>query len=269
MSEFEDAGHLDSYPTFRALLPTATVEGRHYTLRFAQSAADLDAVLALRYEVFNLELGEGLESSHAVERDIDPFDAQCHHLMVIERSVGRTVGTYRVQTAEMAEAGLGFYSNTIFDLGNIPDAILRVAVETGRACITGAHRNGRVLFLLWQGLARYMKHTGRRYIFGCSSLTSQDPEAGLSLRDRLRRNEQMHPSIHVPPRPGFECEIEEPIIRLAPEPEIPQLMQLYLSYGARICGGPALDREFKTIDFLTLLDVEDFDPRTRKRLLGR
>ena len=258
-----------AYPSFKELLPAESVDGRHYRLRFAQNAEDLDAVLALRYEVFNLELGEGLDASHATGRDRDPFDAQCHHLMVVEQSSGRTVGTYRMQTLEMARAGNGFYSDTIFDLGRLPEAVLAEAVETGRACIAGGHRNGRVLFLLWQGLAMYLKHCGRRYIFGCSSLTSQDPEAGLAVRDRLARGDQLHPIHQVPPRPGFECEILEPIIRLAPEPDLPQLMQLYLGYGARICGGPAIDREFKTIDFLTLLDFEDFDPRTRQRLLGR
>ena len=29
-----------------------------------------------------------------------------------------------------------------------------------------------------------------------------------------------------------------------------------------------MDREFKTIDFFTLLDVEQFDPRTRKKFFG-
>jgi putative hemolysin len=45
-------------------------------------------------------------------------------------------------------------------------------------------------------------------------------------------------------------------------------MRLYLDYGAKVCGPPAMDREFKTIDFLTLLDVEQFDPRIRKKLFG-
>ena len=250
-----------AYPSFQELLPAESVDGRHYRLRFAKDAADLDAVLALRYEVFNLELGEGLDGSHATGRDRDPFDAQCHHLMVIEQSSGRTVGTYRMQTREMAQAGIGFYSDTIFDLSQLPEAVLANAVETGRACIAGSHRNGRVLFLLWQGLALYLKHSGRRYIFGCSSLTSQDPEAGLSVRDRLARSDQLHPTLRVSPRPGFECEILEPIIRLTPEPDLPQLMQLYLGYGARICGGPAIDREFKTIDFLMLFDLASLDER--------
>lgn len=33
-------------------------------------------------------------------------------------------------------------------------------------------------------------------------------------------------------------------------------MRAYLSFGAKICSEPAIDREFKTIDFLAIFDFE-------------
>jgi putative hemolysin len=36
------------------------------------------------------------------------------------------------------------------------------------------------------------------------------------------------------------------------------------SHGARIGGPPAIDREFKTIDFLTLFDVDAMPERMRR-----
>jgi putative hemolysin len=36
-------------------------------------------------------------------------------------------------------------------------------------------------------------------------------------------------------------------------------LRTYLSIGAKICGPPAIDREFGTIDFLTLLDLHTLD----------
>ena len=48
---------------------------------------------------------------------------------------------------------------------------------------------------------------------------------------------------------------------------IPKL-RTYLAIGARICGPPAMDREFKTIDFLTLIDLEGLHPRIQARFLG-
>ena len=49
---------------------------------------------------------------------------------------------------------------------------------------------------------------------------------------------------------------------------IPKLLRAYLGVGARICGPPALDREFKTIDFLTLLDIESMSATARAHFFG-
>jgi len=38
---------------------------------------------------------------------------------------------------------------------------------------------------------------------------------------------------------------------------------LYMDLGAKVCSHPAMDREFKTIDYLVLLDVKKLDERTR------
>jgi putative hemolysin len=43
--------------------------------------------------------------------------------------------------------------------------------------------------------------------------------------------------------------------------KLPSLFASYLKLKAKITGEPALDRQFKTIDFLTLLDVADLDPK--------
>src|SRR5262249_18855120 len=144
-------------------LPLVELSDGRYGLRFACNRADLDAVLRLRFEVFNLEMGSGLASSFGTGRDQDEFDLVCHHLIVQERETGETVGTYRVQTSEMALAGRGFYSGGEFDLSEMPPQVLDQSVELGRACIARAHRNTRVLFLLWKGLAAYVAHNRKRY----------------------------------------------------------------------------------------------------------
>jgi putative hemolysin len=50
--------------------------------------------------------------------------------------------------------------------------------------------------------------------------------------------------------------------------KVPKLLRTYLAVGAKICGPPAIDREFKTIDFLTLIDLETLHPRMRARFLN-
>ena len=48
--------------------------------------------------------------------------------------------------------------------------------------------------------------------------------------------------------------------------QAPRLLRTYLELSAKICGPPAIDREFKTIDFRTLLDLEEIPARLRTRL---
>lgn len=249
-----------SLPGARFTPDLDVVQGR-YRLRFARTEADLEAVQTLRFEVFNLELGEGLDESYALGRDADRFDAQCQHLMVLEQTTGRTIGTYRLQVGESARAGAGFYSAGEFDLSHMPPEILLDSIELGRACIHLEHREKRVLFLLWQGLASYVLWNRKRFFFGCSSLTSQDVHEGLRTYYHLIERGQAREDFTLPPLPDFACELGGEPLRDGTV-KIPPLFGIYLRYGAKICGPPAIDRQFKTIDFLTLLDVQDVDPKT-------
>jgi putative hemolysin len=43
------------------------------------------------------------------------------------------------------------------------------------------------------------------------------------------------------------------------------LFRAYLEISGRICGPPAIDREFKTIDFLTLVDLASLPDRVLTR----
>lgn len=258
-----------SYPFQPERIPKGTMRAGPYAVRWACDEADLDAVLRLRFQIFNLELGEGLAASFATGRDRDAFDAWCHHLMVTDVESGHLVGTYRAHTKPMADAGLGWYSETLFDVASLPGEVLERSAETGRACIAAHHRNGRVLYLLWKGLATYLDYNRCDYMFGCTSLTTQDPEEGLAALEWLDANGYMHASWHCSPQPDHVCIIDpEHSISTLPEVNIPQLMRIYLHHGCKILGPPAIDREFKTIDFLTILNVRQMDERVRRKLFG-
>jgi len=243
-------------------IPENLASSKRYSTRFARTEEDLAKALRLRFHVFNEELGEGLTESEATGLDRDQYDASFHHLLVETVATGEVIGTYRMQTAEMARDGAGFYSNGEYDLAFMPESILHGAIEVGRACIARDHRNGKVLFLLWKGMMRYLLHNKKHLAFGCCSITSQDPEEGLSTYEYLQANGHVEPSFSVPPRKGFVCKLPTPGIRTFPTVKIPQLMKIYLSYGAKICSPAAIDRQFKTIDFLTLLDIHHFDEKT-------
>ncbi len=257
------------HPRFAGGVRSVTIREGRYEARFASNAEELDAILKLRFEIFNLELGEGLEASFETGRDRDRFDPFCHHLMVVDVPSGEAVGTYRMQTGAMAAAGAGFYSSTLFDLEGLPEPVRRDAVELGRACIAVEHRNTQVLFLLWKGLARYMAASRRRYLFGCCSLTSQDPALGRAVMRFIEQRGHLHPELRVAPQPGFECYDEAtPPSRPDSRVKLPKLFRIYLRHGAKVCGPPAIDRQFKTIDYLVVFDVAAMDERQFRTFFG-
>jgi putative hemolysin len=266
----EEHPELRAYPSAPEALPPGEIAEGAYALRFARGLEELDELLRLRFRVFNLELSEGLEASWRTGRDVDRFDAQCHHLIVEHRPSRRLIGTYRIQTTAMARAAEGFYTGSEFDLSRLPEEILESAVEVGRACIEREHRLKPVLFLLWKGLARYMEHNRRRWLFGPCSLTSRDPWDGKRALDLLARRGLLRGDVEVTARPGFECswEGEDPAPERAAALELPALFETYLRFGGRVAGPPVLDREFGTVDFFVLFDVEALSPRARRLFFG-
>ncbi len=258
-----------SYPTFAEHIPFDTLREGRYEVRFARNSDELDTLLRLRFEVFNLELAEGLEESFATGRDRDEFDDCCHHLVVIEKESDTIVGTYRMQTNNMAAARLGFYSAGEFDLSGLGSEVVGDSVEVGRACVALGHRNTQVLFLLWRGLASYMVTNHRRFLFGCCSLTSQDPQEGRAVMQYLQGHDHLHPDIRVTPMPGFECYDESAVDdEVSIQVHIPKLFRTYLRHGAKVCGHPAIDRQFKTIDYLVIFDVAAMDERRFRMFFG-
>ncbi len=238
-----------------------------YNVRLAENEEDLKAAQSLRYRVFNLELGEGLSSSHETGLDQDRYDDQCDHLLVVEQESGKVIGTYRMQTYKVARKHHGFYTADEFDLSVLSDDVLEHSVEVGRACIQKEHRNGRVLYLLWRGIAEYMKLTSSRYLFGCCSITSTDPKDGWIVMDYLRHNGHLHDEYDIDTTPKFNCPEQERDKDAWKEVKLPQLFRLYLDLNAKTLSKPALDKEFRTIDFLIVVDIKQLDERSRALFL--
>jgi len=232
---------------------------RSYRLRLAASQADVQAALHLRFLVFNLELNEGLATGFETGYDTDQFDSVCEHLIVEHVATGEVVGTYRLQTGRTALQNYGYYSEREFDFApykSMRDSI----IELGRACIHRDHRSTEVLQLLWRGIARYAVQHEARYLIGCSSLTSQDPARGAAVYLALQ-SYLVESHLQTVPTEPFTM----PLVSNAADASVPKLLRAYLAIGARLCGPPAIDREFKTIDFLTLMDLSKLPDCVRLR----
>ncbi len=239
---------------------TATRTGI-YEVRLARDASDLMRALKLRYEVFNVELGEGLSSSIGSGYDIDRFDPVVDHLVVEHLPSGNIVGTYRLQTGTSALEHEGFYSAQEFDFGPY-EPIRNQLVELGRACVHRDHRSNFILGTLWKAITDYATERCCRYLIGCSSITTQDPAIGLAAYQTIF-NHLAPAEFQTVPLPASALPAETVP---APEVQIPRLLRAYLTIGAYICGAPAIDREFKTIDFLTLMDLTRLSNVAKSRL---
>jgi Acetyltransferase (GNAT) domain len=165
--------------------PHIHAEAGRYRVRLAQTTAHRESACRLRFKVFNIELGEGLESSYDTGLDSDNLDVFCEHLLVENKEDGRIVGTYRMQTGLAAEANLGYYSEQEFNFAPY-GPLRRDILELGRAAIDREHRTPEVLTLLWRGIAQCANEMGLRYLIGCSSLTSKDPGEGWRVYRQLK-----------------------------------------------------------------------------------
>jgi putative hemolysin len=90
-----------------------------YSLKYTCNGEKLSSIQHLRFEVFNLELGEGLPISHENQLDADEFDEVCVHLYVEHLPSKAIVGTYRMQIGQGALTNIGYYSAREFNLSNL------------------------------------------------------------------------------------------------------------------------------------------------------
>jgi putative hemolysin len=101
-------------------------------------------------------------------------------------------------------------------------------------------------------------------MIGCSSISSQDENEGATLFEELREKYLAPAELRTKPKTDHRCEPRMDGLRV-PTPEPPRLFRAYLELSAKLCGPPAIDREFGTIDFLTLLDLHAIPQRLRTR----
>jgi len=262
----ELAGLAQTITVSRALrkaIPDLVVENR-YRAKLAETRAEIESALRLRYEVFNVELSAA--SNHkttALGLDFDEYDAGCRHLIIIEKVTNKTIGTYRINSIESAKDARGFYAYNEFSLEDLPPEVLSQAMEVGRACITREHRNSKVLFLLFKALLNYLKQSQKRYFFGCCSIFTQDCAIGAKVFRQFEREGHIHPKIRVRPRPKRAF----PTNKIFAETDcitLPSLFNIYLKMGVKICGEPAIDREFGTIDFFVIFDLPAMSEKYRR-----
>jgi len=245
-------------------LPFPELRAGNLGVRIAGSAAEIDAVQALRYRVFYGELGASANADTArTSRDRDRFDAVADHLIVVDHAIDAgaagVIATYRLIKREAA-AQLGrFYSADEYDIAPILDFPGRI-LELGRSCVDAAYRNRVAMQLLWRGIAAYVFHYQIDLMFGCASLPGTDPDALATELTYLYLNHLAPPALRPRALPHRFVEMR----RLRPGTvdarralaQMPPLIKGYLRLGGFVGDGAVIDRQFNTTDVAVVVKTD-------------
>jgi L-ornithine Nalpha-acyltransferase len=233
-------------------------------VRIAVTAAEVDAVQALRYRVFYEEMGATADAvATAARRDRDIYDAVADHLLVVDHAIGSgaegIVGTYRLIQREAA-AKLGrFYSADEYEITSIVNFPGRI-LELGRSCVDAAYRSRVAMQLLWRGIAAYVFHYQIDLMFGCASLHGTDPDKLAADLTYLYYNHLAPPAVRPRALPHRYVDMR----RMAPElldskrvqAQLPPLIKGYLRLGGFVGDGAVIDRQFNTTDVAVVVKTD-------------
>jgi putative hemolysin len=242
-------------------------------VRLARNAAEIRRAQKLRYRVFYREMSAVPDAaSFLSRRDVDPFDAVCDHLLVVDHAAPRlrnappVVGTYRLLRQEVADRQSGFYSAGEFDI----DALLsrhseRRFLELGRSCVLAPYRNKRTVELLWHGIWTYVLAHRIDVMIGCASLEGTDPDRlalPLSFLHHYARAPEPWRAVALPGRyVALDRMPKSAVNPKAALQSLPPLIKGYLRIGAFVGDGAVVDRQFGTTDVLIVLPVAGINSR--------
>jgi L-ornithine Nalpha-acyltransferase len=238
---------------------------KRFVVKQATHDYEIEAALRLRFEVFNLEMNEGLRTSYNTGIDWDEYDALCDHVIVLDESKGMVVGAYRMLLGSEAEKHIGYYSESEFEMSALRKLKGR-KLELGRACVHKDYRGTAALGLMWSGIASHIEAHNIDYVFGCGSIHTINASVISSVYSYLREKYLSDVMSRVTPLrkvPGFDphAAIDKHLVAL----HLPPLLGAYLRLGAQICGEPAFDEQFGVADLFVLLERDKLLSRYRNR----
>ena len=237
--------------------------GRNLKTELTRCPEKVKAAQRLRYRVFSEEYDSDLGAT-TPGIDADCYDDVCEHLTVTDADTGELVATTRILHQDDHDAVGGFYSNGEFNLSALNQLPGTVA-ELGRTCVHPDYRNGGTITLLWAAVAEYLTHRNVSFLIGCASISMADGGTkAWRIARHLQRDYLCAPEYRVTPL--------RPLPHLAhPEQDkiedIPALIRAYMRLGAKVCGEPCWDPEFRCADVLVLLEVSRLAGRYSRHFL--
>lgn len=240
------------------------VSARQLITRVTRDPALVEQAQRLRYRVFSEEYDSDLGAT-VPGLDADAFDPWCDHLLVTDGASGELIATTRILSCDHTAGSGGFYSAAEFDLDTLLRQPGRVA-ELGRTCVHPDYRNGATIGLLWSALGRWLDQQRIDYLIGCASISMSDGgHRAWRIASHLRQRYLADAAFRVTPRRQLPHLVrsedgDRPV-------DIPALIRAYMRLGARVCGEPCWDPDFRCADMLVLLEVSRLSRRYSRHFM--
>lgn len=246
--------------------------GPTFTVKLAETQAELRAAQALRYEVFVRELGGGGPMvDHDAGLEIDQFDPFFDHLLAIDNNTHDVIGVYRLLRDDQAQAAGQFYSEGEYDLSALKRTG-RKLLELGRSCLHKEYRGGMAMFHLWTALAAYVETHSIEILFGVASFHGTDITTLAHPLSMLHHNHLAPVDLRVRAKQdhfqSMELVTPDALDRRRAMVETPSLIKAYLRMGGYVGEGAYIDHEFNTIDVCLVMDTARMNDRHRRLYSG-
>jgi len=232
-----------------------------FEIKIAQDKKEIEQALRLRYEVFRLEMGDSRQEAPTDGLETDIYDNFADHLIVIDKTIDKVVGTYRFILDSKVDKSIGFYSEQFFDMSNIKKLSAKQRImELGRSCVHKDYRQRHVINFLWSGIGKYIKDNSVRYLFGSVRLHTWEPKEISAIFKAVKQKHFAGEEFRVYPRPENKfVGLDENIAIENPKEilkQLPPLVKGYLRAGVLICSEPALDSYLSSVVIFILLDTQ-------------
>lgn len=239
-----------------------------FSVKIADTAAELRAAQALRYDVFVRELGGGGDMvDHEAGLEQDRFDPYFDHMLITDDQSGQVVGVYRLLRDDQAAEIGQFYSEDEYDLTVLKQSG-RKLLELGRSCLHPDYRGGIAMFHLWSGLADYVARHEIEVLFGVASFHGTDPMALANPLAMLHHNHLAPEELRVRAQPthfqAMNLIAKNDLDRRQAMLNTPALIKAYLRLGGFVGEGAFVDHAFNTTDVCLILDTARMNERQRR-----
>lgn len=238
-------------------------------------------------EITFRQVGEGTGKS----RDLDDYDLNYYHLIVVDKATGDIAGAYRMGLVDklLQSLGLkGLYTHQFFDLSKILTGDLLNSIELGRSFVTPEFQRSFALLALFNAIGRFIVENPQyKYLLGPVSISNEitdrskalimeyvlkyhssdmaDSVQALNISDKkpeLNDEDKIFIDDH-PSMKDLSTRVKETESSAGKKGATPPLIPIYISLGAKFFKFN-FDKDFNTYDGLILTDLTKLSPEQLK-----